>query len=50
MPSGFDIIEGRTKVTEINREIVENFVDKIIVHEVGVRLSGSLLTKEIMKR
>lgn len=35
MPVGFDIIESRTKVMELNREIVENFVDRIVVHEGG---------------
>ena len=35
MPAGFDIIESRTKVMELNREIVENFVDRIVVHEGG---------------
>ena len=35
MPAGFDIIESRTKVVELNREIVENFVDRIVVHEGG---------------
>lgn len=35
MPIGFDIIESRKKVTELNREIVETFVDRIVVHEGG---------------
>ena len=35
MLAGFDIIESRTKVVELNREIVENFVDRIVVHEGG---------------
>ena len=35
MPAGFDIIESRTKVVELNREIVETFVDRIVVHEGG---------------
>lgn len=35
MPVGFDIIESRTKVTELNREIVETFVDRIVIHEGG---------------
>lgn len=32
---GFDIIESRTKVVELNREIVETFVDRTVVHEGG---------------
>ena len=35
LPAGFDIIESRTKVMELNREIVENFADRIVVHEGG---------------
>lgn len=35
MSAGFDIIESRTKVMELNREIVETFVDRIVVHEGG---------------
>lgn len=30
MPVGFDIIKSRTKVVELNREIVEIFVDRIV--------------------
>ena len=35
MSAGFDIIESRTKVMELNREIVETFVDRIVNHEGG---------------
>lgn len=35
MRTGFDIIENRTKDTEYNRDIVEIFVDRIVVHEGG---------------
>lgn len=35
MPVGFDIIENKTKVVELNREIVEIFVDRIVVREGG---------------
>lgn len=35
MPAGFDIIESRTKVMELDREIVETFVDRIVVQGNG---------------
>lgn len=35
MPAGFAIKESRIKVVELNREIVEIFVDRIVVHEGG---------------
>ena len=35
MATGFDRIESRTKVMELNREIVETFVERIVVHEGG---------------
>ena len=35
MPLGFDIIESKTKVTELNWKIIETFVDGVVVHEGG---------------
>lgn len=35
MPVSFDIIESKTKVVELNREIVETFVGRIVIHEGG---------------
>lgn len=47
MPAGFDIIESKTKVMEFNREIVENFVDRMVVHEGGEIEIGWKFGKEI---
>lgn len=50
MPVGFDIIESRTKVVELNREIVEIFVDRIVVHEGGEIEIGWKFGNKIIKK
>lgn len=35
IPRVFDIIKNRTIVTELNRVIVDTFVDRIVVHRDG---------------
>lgn len=47
MPIGFYIIENRKKVTGLNWEIVETFVDRLVVYEDGEIDVGWKFEKEI---